>query len=287
MFLFRRLGHPGARAADRGISLSKLRVVPSLVVFASLCLGTACADLLDLNPSFEIGSNSLPVNCGTGCSYSDSSTGASPDSITIPDWTISSFTLGAGVYVPNSTSNSPALTPVPDGQAVAFTSGGSIYQTVTATAVVGDSYTLTAWIADAGGGNYNQFVQSASVSICNATCGFGSLLPSNASYLYATATGNTLDGGVWTQVATTFVMPATGPGGASLAGDSITITLFNQGGAGQAQFDDATLTDNSVAGIVSTPEPTSILLLLTVIAAAALITRRRLTSANPASPRPI
>jgi hypothetical protein len=75
-------------------------------------------------------------------------------------------------------------------------------------------------------------------------------------------------------LATTFIIPATGPGGSSLAGDSITITLFNQGGAGQGYFDDATLTDNSV--IDTTPEPTSILLLLTVVAGVALVFRRRL-----------
>ena len=139
-----------------GFSLGLVAAV--VLVCASFFPATASATNIVLNPSFEIGSGSLPNSCGAGCSYSlNGGSSPNPDSTTIPDWTISSFTLGAGVYVPNFATG---LTPVPDGSAVAFTSGGEIYQGV-GTVVDGDTYTLTAWIANGGPtSSYNKFVPS-------------------------------------------------------------------------------------------------------------------------------
>src|SRR5271165_3501863 len=165
------------------------------IICASVLPGTARADPdLLLNPSFEIGSGSLPISCGAGCSYSLSSTGATPDTTTIPDWTISAFTQGAGVEVPGGT----ALEPVPDGVADAFTSGGSIYQTVGVTVVAGDSYTLTAWIANYGGPGYNPSVQSAYV------------YDTTMALFGASATGVTE--GDWTQVSGTWTALAADAG---------------------------------------------------------------------------
>src|ERR1022692_4319390 len=80
---------------------------------------------LVLNPSFEIGSGSLPYSCGTGCSYSGGGNNfgncCSVDTTTIPDWSISAFTQQAGVQVPGGA----PLKPVPNGVAEAYTSGGS------------------------------------------------------------------------------------------------------------------------------------------------------------------
>jgi hypothetical protein len=237
-----------------------------LVTCALFFPGPALASNLLLNPSFEIGSGSLPISCGTGCSYSyDSNSGASGDATTIPDWVINPFASG-GVYVPGGT----PLEPVPDGIAVAFTNGGTIQQTV-GTVVVGDTYSLTGWVANYGGPGYNSSApqQAIELLICNSTCGFGSPLPA-----YATPTGATLDNGVWTQLALTYTVPATGPGGGSVIGDSLTVLLFAQGNTGEAQFDDFSLT--------ATPLPPSWTMLLAGLVGFGLVAYRRTKSGSAA-----
>jgi hypothetical protein len=79
--------------------------------------------------------------------------------------------------------------------------------------------------------------------------------------------GATLDSGVWTQLALTYTVPATGPGGASVTGDSLTVLLYGQGGAGQAQFDDVSLT--------ATPLPASWIMMLAGLVAFGFFADRR------------
>jgi hypothetical protein len=238
----------------------------SLVCFA-FSVGTTWADNLVLNGSFET-TGTLANSCGAGCTYSYSATGASADTTTIADWTINPFTQ-AGIEIPGGL----PLAPVPDGVANAFINGGTIQQTV-GTVVVGDTYTVTAWVANYQNYGYSPFNENEELMVCNPTCGFGSPNP-----VYAAPTGATLDGGVWTQLSATYIVPATGPGGAGVAGDSLTVELYQAGGQGQGEFDGITLVDDTAsAADGAVPEPTSILLLLTVVAGVTFGVRQRLTA---------
>jgi hypothetical protein len=197
--------------------MSKYMSIAGFAAIAALVANSAGAAVL--NPSFEIGSGSLPNSCGTGCSYSAASTVATYNTTTIPDWAISPFTIQAGVLVPSSDSLYGYLLPVPNGVAVAYTTGGTISQTLSPTVVVGRTYALTAWITDANVEN---------VSLYIGTGGFGS------EQIYATPTG--LTSGVWEEVGLTYVGLASYEG-VSTAGEPITAILFNQGGAGSQYFD--------------------------------------------------
>ena len=239
------------------MTLMRVGLLTGLFFLCALfSLRTARADNFLLNPSFET-HGTLTYSCGAGCSYSAEGNSygncCATDSTTIPNWTISAFTQAAGVEVPGGT----ALEPLPDGLAAAFTSGGSISQTVSETMVAGDTYTLYAWVANYSGGTYNMFVQSASVYGSSSTL-FG-----------ASATGVTE--GIWTQLSGTFTAPS------SDSGDPMTVILFNQGGAGQAQFDDVCLTNTTCSSDPSpVPEPNSIFLLLTAVVGVAFKLRRLL-----------
>src|ERR1700722_19902114 len=180
--------------------MRRLWLGAATALFSAICVlclpGSGRANLL-LNPSFETGAGSLPNSCGADCTYSAEGNAygncCNNDSTTIPDWTISAFTQGAGVIAPGTSAlGSPYgyLSPLPDGNAAAYTSGGSIFQTIAPTVVAGDTYTLSAWIAPA----YNQCVQSA--------YGFGYDTGLGQTLLDTSATG--LTSGDWTQVSGSF-----------------------------------------------------------------------------------
>ena len=242
-------------------------------VCASVSLGTARAENFLLNPSFEMGAAALTTPCGgggTGCTWSVGGEQGgpypfdvfSPDTTTIPDWAISTNTYQGGVIELTSggTSAYSSLYPPPDGSAFAYTTGGSIYQTVSETMVAGDTYTLTAWVANLSQG-YNQFVESVYVE----SGGFGGPAVFGSSTVVTTV-------GQWTELTGSFLAPSAD------SGDSMTVVLFNQGGSGTSFFDNVCLTNTTCAAVSPIPEPTSILLLLTVVAGLAFISRRRITA---------
>src|ERR1700677_629035 len=110
----------------------------------SVGISIACASFLPdsgratellLNGSFET-TGTLSNSCGTDCSYSSGAPGAGTDSSTIPDWRINNFST-AGVEAGSGTN--PLAE---DGVAFAYISSGTIQQTIAATVVVGDTYTL-------------------------------------------------------------------------------------------------------------------------------------------------
>jgi hypothetical protein len=201
----------------------------SFVVFATfLTTGTMRADNLLLNANFSP-TGSLPNSCGTGCSFSVSTTGMNTDSTTIPDWTISSFNSGAGIV--NLTSGSgnteSSQYPLPSGSTFAFMSGGVISQTVSATATPGNTYTLTLWEADQGAA-YNQF--DIAGSIYNGSGGGLATTYGNGSAAIAYS-------GDWTELEVSYVDTFySGP---------LTVELYESGGSGQAAFTDVCLTDGS------------------------------------------
>jgi hypothetical protein len=174
------------------------------------------------NPSFEtLPSGGLNLDsCGPGCSYS-----VAP----ISGWTITPGGGDVGQFQPGpGDGNFAYFNYVPDGLTVAYSDGGMISQTVGATVVNGDSYTLTVDLGNRLDG-YDD-AGSAGLQIGNA--------------VYVPATGIEATPGNWTPWTATFT------GTLATAGDSITIQL-NAAGA-QGDFDNVSLT---------APEPTAVLLL--------------------------
>jgi hypothetical protein len=109
--------------------------VRSLVLGAVLAVGLAPCALAGVitvaNPSFEIlPAGGLPNGCGPSCSYSIAA---------IPEW---ATTGESGQFQPGPPATTAYFDTVPDGITVAYTNGGTISQTVAATAVAGDTYTL-------------------------------------------------------------------------------------------------------------------------------------------------
>jgi hypothetical protein len=209
-----------------------------LLAFASFSLGTAKADVnLVQNPLFSIQpSGGLPYSCGATCSYdlggNDVGNCCVNDSTTIPDWSISAFTQGAGEEIPGSV----APAPLPGGVTTdAFTSGGSISQSL-GTTVIGTTYNFSAWVTDTG---FNG--ESTSLYVGNG--GFPS------SQYYAKATAMTTANG-WTLLSGTYTATTTQP---------LTVILFNQGGDGQQYFADVCVTTGanctSSSSSSAAPEP--------------------------------
>jgi hypothetical protein len=109
----------------------------SVLVATGLMTANANAGSITvLNPSFEIApAGGYPLTGGCdgvlGCMYSEAP---------IPDWVNAQI---SGQWQPGSTPNPFFFNSLPDGPTVGYTNGPNISQTVSATAVAGDTYTLT------------------------------------------------------------------------------------------------------------------------------------------------
>jgi hypothetical protein len=171
-----------------------------------------------LNPSFEIiDAGGLPNGgCGAGCAYNVAE---------VPDWT-----GGEGSFQPGpSSGNFAYFNYVPDGVTVAYSNGAGFSQTVAATAVAGDTYTLTVDL-----GYRKDIPDPGSIALqvgANTVAGTGA------------APQGSGDWSTWT---------ATYTATAADAGAPITILLV--GGGSQSDFDNVNL--------IAAPEPASWALML-------------------------
>jgi hypothetical protein len=113
----------------------KVQALLGGAALAAMALASTAAQagvITVLNPSFEIiDAGGLPNGgCGAGCAYNVAE---------VPDWA-----GGEGSFQPGpSSGNFAYFNYIPDGVTVAYSNGAGFSQTVAATAVAGDTYTLT------------------------------------------------------------------------------------------------------------------------------------------------
>ena len=214
----------------------------SLLAGAALAVLAASAQasaITIVNPSFETppaGGYPLTAGCGAvvGCQYNAGS---------ISGWTVTGNT---GQWQPgNSTSVFFNTAGGEDGSTVAYSNGGTFSQTLGATTVAGDTYTLTffeGWRND----------QLLPINVVDLVIG-------GSTDVAATPLGPVTQGN-WTEYQATFL--------ALTSGQTIGIDAANTGG-GQGDFDNFSL---SAAG---TPEPGTWALLLAGFGAVGFALRRR------------
>ena len=198
------------------MTLRILGKLSTLTLFFTLPVVLSATAIPVDNPSFEtLPGSGLPFGgCGVGCSYS---VGA------IPGWNNSG---SSGQFQPGTQDGNLAyFNSLPDGITVAYSNdaGGVISQTVGATVQFGVVYTLS---VDLGWRNDVPFTASAD------------LLINGTHYL---AVGSVPVRGNWSTYTATYTGLSTD------AGKPITIELLS--GGAQANFDNVSLSDNSV------PEP--------------------------------
>ena len=204
----------------------KICLVAALALAAAPCFAST---IFVSNFSFEtLPGGGLPSACGTGCSYSAGGT--------IPDW---SGATGGEFQPGTQDGNFAYFNTLSDGITNAYSNGGVISQTVGATVVEGEVYTL---MVDVGYRNDAAFAGTAALVINGNTY---------------SATGTTPSPGGWSTFTATYT------GLSADVGDAITIALGSSGV--QGNFDnvrmDGTLAESAV------PEPASFLLIAPVLLA--------------------
>jgi hypothetical protein len=179
-----------------------------------------------LNPSFELQPPPYANGgCGTGCSYTTNEI--------ITDWTTSGTGPG-GLFDPGTTAgNFTYFNSVPNGTTVAWTNSGSISQTVSATAVAGDTYTLDVYV-----GFRKDIGEGGTVA-----------LVINGLTTYATPIGTPVqESGNWWLYTAIYTATASGP---------ISIVLSDTTADAQGDFDNV-----SLSFVTPTPLPSTWLMLL-------------------------
>jgi hypothetical protein len=181
-------------------------------ILLALAATTALAQTTPItvaNYNFSDQAPPFPTGCGVTCTYQFSA---------ITDW---NSTGNSGVWAPDASE----FTGYNGTTTMAFSNGGTISQTVTATVVAGDTYTLTVDIGNRADGSY-----------------FGdpgaNLLIGGTQYFYAAGT-EPASGAFSAYTATFFATP-------SMNDDTITIDLTT--GWVQGDFSDVTLTQTVPEG---------------------------------------
>ena len=200
---------------------------------ALLAGGVQASTNLLTNGSFETPPTAGYNNgCGGGCVYS---TGEA-----IPGWSITGGQTGQ--WIPDTYPG--GFNYIPDGVTVGYSNGGTIDQVVSATAVAGTTYDLSAFV----GSRLDGFYAAPTVQL---------LINGN---VVATATGATPTSGAWSDWTTSYTATA------GQAGQSIEVLLTAPGA--QSDFDDVSLT--------AVPEPaTWAMMILGMGAMGAALRRRR------------
>ena len=219
------------------MTLSRISLLSVCLSFSFAAAASATPIAVN-NPSFE-NSPSTPSGCaGIGCAYGTTSPSG---------WS------GGGSFIPGNPGNTLYFNYVPDGSVVAYSNAGNITQTVGATIIAGDTYTMSVYIGQRSdsGGVYSSFA--------------GLMI---GGILY-TATGTTPTEGNWSLYTVNVL------GTAGMAGDSIQIVLGQN--SYQGDFDDVSL---SYTAPSVTPEPSSIsLMALGLVVIFYMVFRRRTQAA--------
>lgn len=207
-----------------------LALVGFCVLFSTV---TFADDIPVVNPSFETlpsGAPPLANSCGSGCSYEVG---------TVPGWTVTGY---AGEFQPGATT---AFNSLPDGPTIAYVNaGGSISQTLGATTVSGDTYTLQL--------NVGERTNITADPLVYLVIGGTDIL----------ATGTAPTAGNWSTYTATFTCSGT-----CTSGESIAILLESTGiSSQQAEYDNVQM---------SVPEPGVFSMLLLGLAGLGVLGWRR------------
>jgi len=211
-----------------------------LALAAAVSVGTASA-----NVSIPVTNFSFETLPGGGLNQTGSNCSNTYSVGAIPVW-IESGPGPSGQFNPGTPGC--IFNSVPNGSIIAYTNDGTLSQTVSATVVTGNTYTLTVF-------------EGTRADCCTAGGDTADLLVNGVQYF---ATGTVATAGNWTQWTATYT------GLAADAGDSITIQL---GGTGnQADFDDVTLSYTTPSAV---PEPAYLTLLAAGLGGMMMVVRRR------------
>jgi len=213
--------------------VKKLVVLTALILAAFSITGTAWGDTVPVtNASFESISYTLPSHCpvpyNQGCAYNHD--------LGIPGWSVTN----GGSFQPSVVTQTSPLNgyffSIPDGSLVGYTNGGTISQTLAATALSNNTYTMSVFVGDRLDGFGGTYTLSLETIIAGGT----------VTGTICSLSGNTsnIQPGTWVDESCTGTPTSSG-----------NLYLFFQSTGQQLDVDNVSVNYTAV------PEPSSVLLL--------------------------